>query len=177
MTGLSWPVVSITLLTSFLLLPLSSIRAHEYREDLAPWNLNDNQDAGTNVLQYSTSRPSGKYTPSPANWRELPFYTILLDKYADGDPSNNDFFNTMFESDANELNLRFGGDVRGLERHLDYIQGMGMRGIYIAGTLFLNMPWQADSEGKRLTPSLCSDITPQVSRQSTFPFLILIGEI
>ncbi|CAG8670364.1 10794_t:CDS:2, partial [Acaulospora colombiana] len=34
-------------------------------------------------------------------------------KFADGDPTNNDFFNTTFETDQNELNLRFGGDVRG----------------------------------------------------------------
>ena len=121
------------------------VSAHEYREDLVPWNLNTNKNAGKNVLQYSTSRPEGTYTPSPRNWRELPIYTLLLDKFADGDPSNNDFFSTMFEHDQNELNLRFGGDVRGLLNHLDYIQGMGVRVIYIAGTPFLNMPWQADS--------------------------------
>jgi alpha-1,3-glucan synthase len=121
------------------------VLAHEYREDLVPWNLNQNQQAGSNVLEYSTSRPNRTYTPSPENWRELPFYTLLLDKFADGDPNNNDFFNTTFESDPNELNLRFGGDVRGLQRHLDYLQGMGIRAIYIAGTPFLNMPWQADS--------------------------------
>jgi alpha-1,3-glucan synthase len=134
------------LVVAVWLLRPAAIQAHEYREDLAPWNLNENQNAGTNVLEYSTSRPSGRYTPSPANWRQLPFYSLLLDKFADGDPSNNDFFNSTWESDANELNLRYGGDIRGLERHLDYIQGMGMRGVYIAGTPFLNMPWQADSE-------------------------------
>jgi alpha-1,3-glucan synthase len=122
-----------------------SVLAHEYREDLAPWNINTNQGAGNNVLEYSTTRRSGNYTPSPTNWRALPFYTILLDKFADGDPSNNDFFNTTFENDWGELNLRFGGDVKGLQRRLDYLQGMGIRAIYIAGTPFLNMPWQADS--------------------------------
>lgn len=121
------------------------VSAHEFREDLVPWNLNTNKDAGKNVLQYSTSRPEGNHTPSPRNWRELPVYTILLDKFADGDPVNNDFFSTMFEHDQNEINLRFGGDIRGLLNHLDYIQGMGIRVIYIAGTPFLNMPWQADS--------------------------------
>jgi alpha-1,3-glucan synthase len=147
--GLLWPGIIRTfptLLTAVLLFRPISIQAHEYRPDLAQWNLNENQEAGTNVLEYSTSRPSANYTPSPANWRQLPFYSLLLDKYADGDPSNNDFFNSTWENDANEVNLRYGGDIRGLERHLDYIQGMGMRGIYIAGTPFLNMPWQADSE-------------------------------
>jgi alpha-1,3-glucan synthase len=130
-------------LTALLSLPCQVV-AHEYREDLVPWNLNNNQDASSNVLEYSTSRRSN-YTASPQNWRELPFYTLLLDKFADGDPSNNDFFNTTFEHDINEVNLRYGGDVRGLHRHLDYLQGMGIRAVYIAGTPFLNMPWQADS--------------------------------
>lgn len=126
-----------------------------------------NQEAGTNVLEYSTTRRNGNYTPSPANWRELPFYTILLDKFADGDPTNNDFFNTTFENDWNELNLRFGGDVRGLQRHLDYLQGMGIRAIYIAGTPFLNMPWQADSELTRsrlLYRMNANHASPQVIR-------------
>jgi hypothetical protein len=141
--GLLWPGIIRTfptLLTAVLLFRPISIQAHEYRPDLAQWNLNENQEAGTNVLEYSTSRPSANYTPSPANWRQLPFYSLLLDKYADGDPSNNDFFNSTWENDANEVNLRYGGDIRGLERHLDYIQGMGMRGIYIAGTPFIREP-------------------------------------
>ena len=66
----------------------------------------------------------------------------------DGDPSNDDFFKTMYEYDSREVNLRNGGDAEGLlnARGLDYLQGMGVRSIYIAGTYFLNMPWQADGE-------------------------------
>ena len=54
-------------------------------------------------------------------------------------------FLAMFENDWRETQLRFGGDVKGIQRKLDYLQGMGVRGIFIAGTPFLNMPWQADS--------------------------------
>lgn len=97
--------------------------------------------------EYSAAgiRQNTTYTPSPGNWRALPVYTVLLDKFADGDPSNNDFFGTMFEHDWRETQLRFGGDVRGLQSRLDYLQGMGIKTIFIAGTAFLNMPWQADS--------------------------------
>lgn len=49
------------------------------------------------------------------------------------------------ESDPLEVNFRYGGDAKGLMRKLDYIQGMGARAIYIAGTIFANMPWQADA--------------------------------
>jgi alpha-1,3-glucan synthase len=31
-------------------------------------------------------------------------------------------------------------------RSLDYLQGMGVKALYIAGTPWLNMPWQADSQ-------------------------------
>ncbi|KAL4253159.1 glycosyltransferase group 1 family protein [Abortiporus biennis] len=114
-----------------------------YRDDLVEYNLNTNQNA-QDPTQYSATRRS-KYNPSPDNWRALPFYTILLDKFADGDPSNNDYFGTMFEYDWRETQLRYGGDLKGLTQRLDYLQGMGIKAIFISGTPFLNMLWQADS--------------------------------
>ncbi|KAL2022124.1 hypothetical protein VTK56DRAFT_5953 [Thermocarpiscus australiensis] len=41
--------------------------------------------------------------------------------------------------------LRFGGDLEGLRDSLDYIAGMGIKCIYIAGSPFINLPWGADS--------------------------------
>lgn len=43
-----------------------------------------------------------------------------------------------------QTQLRHGGDLQGLVDSLDYIQGMGFRGIYISGTIMINMPWEAD---------------------------------
>lgn len=85
---------------------------------------------------------------SNSSLQDLPTMTILLDKWFDGDPSNNDYFKTKFEHDPKETQLRFGGDIKGLtnNRTLDYLHGMGIRAIYIAGTPWLNMPWQADSK-------------------------------
>ncbi|EIN07319.1 modular protein with glycoside hydrolase family 13 and glycosyltransferase family 5 domains [Punctularia strigosozonata HHB-11173 SS5] len=117
--------------------------ASPYNELLVDFNLNTNKDA-TSVLDYSTDRRSN-YTKSPDNWRSIPFYTILPDKFADGDPSNNDYFGTMYEADWRETQLRYGGDLKGLENKLDYLAGMGVKGIFMSGTVFLNMPWQADS--------------------------------
>ncbi|KAH7889233.1 glycoside hydrolase family 13/glycosyltransferase family 5 protein [Phlebopus sp. FC_14] len=119
-------------------------RASPYRADLAAWNLNVNQNA-QDPTQYYTTRANTTYTPSPENWRAIPFYTILMDKFADGDPSNNQFFGSDFEWDWRETQLRFGGDLKGLASKLDYIQGMGVKAIYLSGTIFLNMIWQADS--------------------------------
>jgi len=72
----------------------------------------------------------------------------LLDKWIDGKPDNNDFFGLKYEYDYKETQLRAGGDAVGLAdpRGLDYLQAMGYKAIYIAGTNFINMPWQADGE-------------------------------
>ncbi|KAI5272965.1 putative alpha 1,3 glucan synthase [Aureobasidium subglaciale] len=40
--------------------------------------------------------------------------------------------------------MRHGGDLQGLIDTLDYIQGMGIKGLYVAGTPFINMPWKSD---------------------------------
>ncbi|CAL1704520.1 unnamed protein product [Somion occarium] len=126
------------------LLSLASLgSAAPYSDELTDYNLNTNQNA-QNPLEYSTNKLSS-YHPSPDNWREFPFYTILLDKFADGDPSNNDYFGTTFEYDWRETQLRFGGDLKGLKSRLDYLAGMGIKGIFISGTPFLNLIWQADS--------------------------------
>lgn len=128
--------------------------ASPYRADLVDYNINTNQNAQS-PLEYSTPQRAN-YTGSPQNWRAVPFYTILLDKFADGDPSNNDYFETMYEWDWRETQLRYGGDLKGLVSKLDYIQGMGMKGIFISGTPFINMLWQADSaymsSGSRRVP-------------------------
>ncbi|KAH9981170.1 modular protein with glycoside hydrolase family 13 and glycosyltransferase family 5 domains [Lactifluus volemus] len=128
---------------SFLSLATLTL-ASPYRDDLVQYNLNTNQNAKS-PLEYSTSRSNTTYTPSPANWRAIPFYTILTDKFADGDPSNNDYFGTMFEYDWRETQLRAGGDLKGLVSKLDYLQGMGVKGIFVSGTPFINMMWEADS--------------------------------
>lgn len=133
--------------TVFAFLPLLAklSSASPYRDDLVDYNLNVNKDASS-PLEYKSSRSNSTYTPSPSNWRALPIYTLLLDKFADGDPSNNDYFRTVFESDYRETQLRYGGDLKGLVTKLDYLAGMGIKVIFISGTPFLNMLWQADSE-------------------------------
>ena len=130
------------LLIFLCLLPLTL--SAPYDEKLIDYNINTNKNAQS-VLDYDTTRLNQTYTPSPQNWRALPVYTVLLDKWADGDPSNNDYFKTVYEYDWRETQLRFGGDLKGLRAKLDYLYGMGVRVIFMSGTPFLNMIWQADS--------------------------------
>lgn len=63
---------------------------------------------------------------------------------ASRDPSNDDANGTQFEHDILSNQLRYGGDVKGLQDTLDYIEGMGVKLLYIVGSPWINMPWGAD---------------------------------
>ena len=52
---------------------------------------------------------------------------------------------TSWEHDLYGTQLRHGGDAQGLQDSLDYLQGLGIRGIYLAGSLLYNMPWESDT--------------------------------
>lgn len=98
-----------------------------YDPSLTQYNLNENQTA-TNPADYWGSWPDheGEYFPSPDNWR-FPFYTIFLDRFVNGDPTNDNINGTLFEHDLNSNQMRHGGDVAGLVDTLDYLQGMGIK--------------------------------------------------
>jgi alpha-1,3-glucan synthase len=111
------------LLFSFLLATLA--QGLHYDPSEIDYNLNTNKKA-TNPLEYSGARKNHDYWPSPDNWR-MPFYTLFLDRYANGDPSNDDINGTVYEQDITSNQLRHGGDLQGLVDSLDYIQGMGVK--------------------------------------------------
>ena len=89
------------------------------------WNLNQNETA-TNPLDYSGQWDGHSYTPSPDHWR-FPFYTIFLDRFVNGDPSNDDANGTQWEHILTSNQFRHGGDVLGLVDTFDYLQGMGIK--------------------------------------------------
>ena len=101
------------------------IHALRYEPTEATHNINTNQSA-QDPLQYFGEWQDHSFHPSPSNWR-MPFYTVLLDRFANGDPSNDDANETQFEHDLTQTQLRHGGDIRGLQDSLDYLQGMGVK--------------------------------------------------
>ncbi len=40
--------------------------------------------------------------------------------------------------------LRHGGDLQGFVDSLDYVQSTGIKGLYLAGSAFINLPWASD---------------------------------
>lgn len=98
-----------------------------YDESLVRYNINENEDA-TNPAEYYGTWPNhtGKYFPSPENWR-FPFYTLFLDRFVNGDPTNDNINGTPFEHVLGSNQMRHGGDAHGLLDTLDYLQGMGIK--------------------------------------------------
>lgn len=145
-------------LFAILAAPVLSLK-YDPREE--SYNLNTNKEA-QHPLDYTGQWENHTYHPSPDNWR-FPFYTLLLDRYVNGDPSNDNANGTIFEQDVLETQFRHGGDLAGLVDTLDYIQGIGIKvktpstgcfgscansrvqAIYVAGTPFINAPWEYDS--------------------------------
>jgi glycosidase len=68
------------------------------------------------------------HVPSP-DWRDQIIYFVLTDRFADGDPANNDQGAGEFK--AGERSRYNGGDLRGLRDRLAYIQGLGATALWI----------------------------------------------
>ena len=68
------------------------------------------------------------HVPSP-DWRDQIIYFAVTDRFADGDPRNNDFGAGEFKAgDRTRFN---GGDLKGLTQRLDYIRGLGATALWI----------------------------------------------
>lgn len=68
------------------------------------------------------------HVPSP-DWRDQVLYFVMTDRFADGDPRNND--QGAGEYRPGDRTAYQGGDLAGLRRRLDYIQGLGATGLWI----------------------------------------------
>lgn len=109
----------------FLLSFVISSGAYRYDAAYTQYNLNQNKTA-LNPTDYWGEWKGHDYTSSPSNWR-FPFYSLFLDRFVNGDPTNDNINNTAFEHDTNSNQMRHGGDLQGLLDTLDYIQGMGVK--------------------------------------------------
>lgn len=69
--------------------------------------------------------------PSPPDWRDLNIYHIFTDRFFDGDPSNNDVNPEAPFRPQNPRGIH-GGDFRGIEKKLDYLQTLGVDALWIS---------------------------------------------
>lgn len=127
------------------LVPLAAfVSASYYDEAEVEWNLNANPNALTPLEYTVPDWPADfEHQGSPENWR-FPFYSFFLDRFVNGDPTNDNANGTTWEQDYRQTQLRHGGDIQGVADSLDYLHGLGIRGLYLVGSAMLNTPWEAD---------------------------------
>jgi len=67
-------------------------------------------------------------------------YLVMPDRFANGDPSNDNAAGTAEKVDRNEYFGRHGGDIQGLIDHLDYMQDLGVTALWATPVLLDNEP-------------------------------------
>lgn len=68
------------------------------------------------------------HRPSP-DWRDQVLYFVMIDRFADGNPANNDFGAGEYRPGDNSRYQ--GGDFAGLTQRLAYIRGLGATGVWV----------------------------------------------
>ncbi|WP_460791353.1 alpha-amylase family glycosyl hydrolase [Microbacterium lacusdiani] len=68
------------------------------------------------------------------NYETDTIYQVLTDRFADGDPSNNNPYGkaNSYDPSRTDINRFFGGDWRGLADRMPYLTGMGISAIWIS---------------------------------------------
>ncbi|MGH8084591.1 MAG: alpha-amylase family glycosyl hydrolase [Lysobacter sp.] len=68
------------------------------------------------------------HVPSP-DWRDQVIYFVMIDRFDDAGPGNND--QGVGEYDPTDPSHYSGGDIKGITRRLDYINGLGATAVWI----------------------------------------------
>jgi secreted pullulanase len=66
------------------------------------------------------------------DWDEEIIYFMLTDRFADGDPTNNDPYGLNYENVDNPRGAYQGGDFAGVTENLDYLDELGITTIWIS---------------------------------------------
>lgn len=67
-------------------------------------------------------------------------YLLMPDRFANGNPDNDDMPGMLEMADRKNPNGRHGGDIQGIEDKLDYLKDLGITAIWINPLLENNMP-------------------------------------
>ena len=68
-------------------------------------------------------------------------YMLMPDRFADGDPANNDIAGMQpYKTDRSMPSLRHGGDLSGIEKHLDYFTDLGVTALWFTPVLENDSP-------------------------------------
>ncbi|MCM1291532.1 MAG: glycoside hydrolase family 13 protein [Bacteroides sp.] len=70
-------------------------------------------------------------------------YLIMPDRFADGNPENNVILSMKYPAtvDRKNPNIRHGGDISGILKHIDYIDSLGVTAVWVNPVLENDMPF------------------------------------
>lgn len=75
-------------------------------------------------------------------------YLIMPDRFSNGDPSNDQFSNLHdVTSNRNDVLLRHGGDLKGIQNHLSYLKDLGVSTVWMTPVIENNMPLNKEAAG------------------------------
>ncbi|WP_058187512.1 alpha-amylase family glycosyl hydrolase [Terracidiphilus gabretensis] len=88
-----------------------------------------NPRGSTTALYTLTARRPQSQGPRGFNSSDV-MYLIMPDRFADADPTNDALPNFRDPDDRSRARAYHGGDIRGIEAHLDYLQQLGVTTIW-----------------------------------------------
>lgn len=97
------------------------------------------------------SRENGKSRTQGVTAKDL-VYLIMPDRFSNGDPSN-DFFTDMRDQGHDRSNPfdRHGGDLKGIENHLDYLNDLGVTTLWMTPVVENDMARTMEGGSSRAT--------------------------
>jgi len=105
-----------------------SAAASPWTPENSAWNVNLNP--ASDPASYYGGWSGHTYYPSPDDWRKIPVYQFITDRFCDGEPGNNELAYAGY--DLRDVGARHGGDFLGVRDRLDYIRGLGYKAIWIS---------------------------------------------
>ena len=89
-------------------------------------------DAVESIKDVSLEHAGKAFTPSPQDWRDEIFYSIMFDRFDRQAPYS-------AWGDEAKANTRHGGNIRGTIRRLDYLKNLGVTTLLVS-PIFMNPP-------------------------------------
>ncbi|WP_170113270.1 alpha-amylase family glycosyl hydrolase [Ahniella affigens] len=83
----------------------------------------------TPLAPASNAAQQKQHSADRIDWRDQVIYFVMIDRFADGDPDNND--QGTGEYDSKDGRKFSGGDLAGIAQQLDYIEGLGATALWI----------------------------------------------
>ena len=120
-------------------------------------------------IQYRfNAREVGSAVRKGFGWADN-IYLLMPDRFANGDLSNDDVDSMIEKVDRQNPNGRHGGDLAGIEQHLDYLKNLGMTAIWL-NPIFENNQPQYSYHGYAITDLYKVD--PRLGSNEEFVHLV-----